>query len=100
MDVATYPTGTFTLTRSITLAPVPASGKVRTYHATGNLTLHGHTRQVTFGLKAERTATQIRASGSIPITFADWGIPNPSFGTFVTTENHGVMEFLLVLQKR
>jgi hypothetical protein len=55
---------------------------------------------VTFGLKAERTATRIRASGSIPITFADWGIPNPSFGTFVTTENHGVMEFLLVLQKR
>jgi polyisoprenoid-binding protein YceI len=100
MDVATYPTGTFTLTRGITLAPVPASGKVRTYHATGKLTLHGHTRQVTFGLKAERTATQIRASGSIPITFADWGIPNPSFGSFVTTENHGVMEFLLVLQKR
>jgi polyisoprenoid-binding protein YceI len=100
MDVATYPTGTFTLTRGITLAPVPASGKVRTYHATWKLTLHGHTRQVTFDLKAERTATQIRASGSIPITFADWGIPNPSFGSFVTTENHGVMEFLLVLQKR
>src|SRR2546430_1915455 len=68
--------------------------------ATGKLTLHGQTRQVTFDLKAERTATQIRASGSIPITFADWGIPNPSFGSFVTTENHGVMEFLLVLQKR
>jgi hypothetical protein len=31
MDVATYPAGTFTLTRSIALAPVPASGKVRTY---------------------------------------------------------------------
>jgi polyisoprenoid-binding protein YceI len=100
MDVATYPTGTFTLTRSIALAPVPASGKVRTYRATGNLTLHGHTRQVTFGLTAERTATQIRASGSIPVTFADWGIPNPSFAGFVTTENHGVMEFLLVLQRR
>jgi polyisoprenoid-binding protein YceI len=100
MDVATYPTGTFTLTRSIALAPVPTSGKARTYQATGNLTLHGRTQQVTFGLKAERTATQIRASGSIPITFADWGIPNPSFGSFVTTENHGVMEFLLVLQKR
>ncbi|HEY7360466.1 MAG TPA: YceI family protein, partial [Streptosporangiaceae bacterium] len=47
LDVATYPTGTFTLTRSIGLAPVPATGKVVTYHATGNLTLHGRTRQVT-----------------------------------------------------
>ena len=66
MDVATYPAGTFTLTRAISLAPVPATGKIQTYHATGNLTLHGHTRQVTFGLSAERTATQIRVSGSIP----------------------------------
>jgi len=99
MDVATYPTGTFTLTRAISLAPVPATGQVRAYRATGNLTLHGHTRQVTFTLSAERTATQIRASGSIPVTFADWDIPNPSFAGFVTTQNHGVLEFLLVLNR-
>ena len=99
MDVATYPAGTFTLTRAISLAPVPATGKIRTYHATGNLTLHGHTRQVTFGLSAERTATQIRVSGSIPVTFADWDIPNPSFAGFVTTDNHGVLEFLLVFRR-
>jgi len=99
MDVATYPTGTFTLTRAIRLAPVPATGKIQTYRATGNLTLHGRTRQVTFGLSAERTATQIRVSGSIPITFADWNISNPSFAGFVTTENHGVLEFLLVFRR-
>jgi polyisoprenoid-binding protein YceI len=99
MDVATYPTGTFTLTRAISLAPLPATGKIRTYRATGNLTLHGHTRRVTFGLTAERTATQIRVSGSIPVTFADWDIPNPSFAGFVTTDNHGVLEFLLVFRR-
>jgi polyisoprenoid-binding protein YceI len=99
MDVATYPTGTFTLTRGISLAPVPATGKIMTYHAAGNLTLHGRTRPVTFGLSAQRTATQIRVSGSIPIVFADWGIPNPSFAGFVTTQDHGVLEFLLVLNR-
>ena len=99
MDVATYPTGTFTLTRSISLAPVPATGKIMTYRATGNLTLHGHTRPVTFSLSAQRTATQIRVSGSIPVTFADWDIPNPSFAGFVTTQDHGVLEFLLVLNR-
>ena len=36
-------------------------------------------------------------SGSVPVTFADWNIPNPSFGGVVTTEDHGVMEFLLNL---
>jgi len=100
MDVATYPTGTFTLTRGIGLAPVPAAGKVRAYRATGSLTLHGHTRQVSFGLEAKRSATQIRVSGSIPVTFADWGIPNPGFAGFVTTQDHGALEFLLVFQKR
>ena len=27
--------------------------------------------------------------------FADWDIRNPSFAGFVTTQNHGVLEFLL-----
>jgi polyisoprenoid-binding protein YceI len=99
MNTATYPTGTLTLTRPITLAPLPAAGVVKKYTASGNLTLHGHTRAVTFPLSAERTAGQIEISGSIPILFADWGIPNPSFTGFVTTQNHGVLEFLLKLAR-
>jgi polyisoprenoid-binding protein YceI len=95
MDVTTYPTGTFTLTRPISLAPVPATGVIKTYKATGKLTLHGHTRQVTFGLKAERTGGKIEVSGSIPVTFAAYGIGNPSFGSFVTTQSHGILEFLM-----
>ena len=95
MDVTTYPTGTFTLTRPISLAPMPAAGVIKTYTATGKLTLHGHTRQVTFGLKAERTGGKIEVSGAIPVTFADYGIGNPSFGSFVTTQNHGILEFLM-----
>jgi polyisoprenoid-binding protein YceI len=95
MDVTTYPTGTFTLTRPISLAPVPAAGVIKTYKATGKLTLHGHTQEVTFGLKAERTGGRIEVNGSIPVTFADYGIGNPSFGSFVTTQNHGILEFLM-----
>lgn len=95
MDVATYPTGTFALTRPIALAPVPAAGTIKTYSATGNLTLHGQTRPVTFPLKAERTGSGIEVQGAIPVLFSKWGIPNPSFTGFVTTQNHGIMEFLL-----
>jgi hypothetical protein len=54
---------------------------------------------VTFPLSAERTAGQIEVSGSIPILFANWDIPNPSFTGFVTTQNHGVLEFLLKLAR-
>jgi polyisoprenoid-binding protein YceI len=95
MDVTTYPVGSLTLTRPISLTPVPAAGKIKSYTATGRLTLHGHTREVTFAVRAERVGSKIEISGSIPVKFADYGIGNPSFGSFVTTENHGVLEFLL-----
>jgi polyisoprenoid-binding protein YceI len=95
METSTYPTGTLTLTTPIALGTLPAAAVIRTYHATADLTLHGHTRKVTFALAAERTATGIEVSGSIPILFADWDIGNPSFAGFVTTQNHGLLEFLL-----
>jgi polyisoprenoid-binding protein YceI len=99
MDTSAYPTSTLTLARPVTLAPVPAPGTVRTYAVTADLTLHGHTRAVTFPLSAERTSGEIEVSGSIPILFADWNIPNPSFTGFVTTQNHGTLEFLLKLAR-
>lgn len=99
MDVATYPVGSFALTRPIGLAPVPAAGESKSYTATGRLTLHGHTREVTFPVRAKLAGGKIEITGSIPVTFADYGIGNPSFGSFVTTENHGVLEFLLDFSK-
>jgi polyisoprenoid-binding protein YceI len=99
MDVAAYPTGTFTLTRPIALAPVPAAGAVRDYTASGRLTLHGTTRAVTFSLRAELVNGRIEVTGSIPVLFADYNIQNPSFAGFVTTQNHGTLEFLLVFTK-
>ena len=95
MDTASYPTGTLTLASPINLGTLPAAGTIGTYQATANLTLHGHTRSVTFALQAERTSTGIEVSGSIPIVFADYGIANPSFSGFVTTQDHGLLEFLV-----
>jgi polyisoprenoid-binding protein YceI len=95
MDTSAYQTGTLTLTQPIALGSLPAGGVIRTYHATANLTLHGRTSPVTFTLQAERTSAGAEVSGSIPIVFADWGISNPSFSGFVTTQNHGLLEFLI-----
>lgn len=95
MDTSQYPTGTLRLTSPIALAPVPATGTVKVYHAAGQLTLHGHTRAVSFALSAERASAGLEISGSIPIVFADYGIANPSFAGFVTTQNHGELEFLI-----
>jgi polyisoprenoid-binding protein YceI len=99
MDVSQYPTGTFTLTSAIDLAPLPVGGVIRDYTAHGNLTLHGTTRAVTFTLTAERKGAQIEVAGHIPVLFADYNIQNPSFAGFVTTQDHGLLEFLLVFDR-
>ena len=96
MDVSQYPTGTFTLTSPIDLAPLPATGVIKDYTAHGRLTLHGATRPVTLALTAKRKGSQIEVSGDIPVLFSDYGIANPSFAGFVTTQDHGLLEFLLV----
>ena len=99
MEVATYPTATFTLTSPIDLAPLPADGVIKQYTAHGNLTLHGTTHAVTFTLSAKRTGSQIEVSGDIPVVFADYNIENPSYAGLVTTQNHGLLEFLLVFNQ-
>jgi len=99
MDVAQYPTGTFTLTSPIDLAPLPASGVVKDYTAHGRLTLHGTTRSVTFTLTAELRGGHIEVAGDIPVPFSDYDIQNPSFAGFVTTQDHGLLEFLLILNR-
>ena len=95
MDTASFPTGKLALSGPINLGAVPPDGVIRSYQANASLTLHGHARTVAFTLQAERTATGIEVSGSIPILFADYGIANPSFGGFVTTQDHGLLEFLV-----
>ena len=99
MDVSQYPTGTFTLTSPIGLAPLPAAGVIKEYAAHGDLTLHGTTRAVTFTLTAERKGSRIEVAGDIPVLFADYNIQNPSFAGFVTTQDHGLLEFLLVFNR-
>jgi polyisoprenoid-binding protein YceI len=98
MDTATYPTATFKLVQPITLGSLPADGVTVTATASGELTVHGTTKPVTVQVTAQRSGDSFKVSGAIPVTFADYTIPNPSFGP-VTTEDHGEIEFLLAFTR-
>lgn len=98
MDTADFPTATFELTAPITLDSLPSDLTEVTVSATGDLTLRGTTKSVTFDLTARRNGATIEVNGTIPITFADWGIPNPST-PLASTDDHGVLEFLLVFAR-
>jgi polyisoprenoid-binding protein YceI len=96
MDVAQFPTATFTLTQPIDLGSLPADGQRVSTRATGRLTLRGTTKTVTIDVDAQRSGAGIEVASTIPITFDEWGIPNPSFGP-AQTDDHGEIELLLVL---
>ena len=62
--------------------------------ATGDLTLRGQTRSVTFDLTARRNGNTIEVNGSIPITWSDYNIPAPSGGP-AQVQDAGQIEFLM-----
>lgn len=98
MDVATHPQAGFELSSPIDFGSVPEVGGRLTASANGRLTLRGATKPVTFDVEAERTATGFTVAGSIPITFSDYGIPNPSAGP-AQVGDEGELEFLLVFAR-
>ena len=98
MNVTRYPTATFKLTQPIDLGTLPAGGATVTVPATGELTLHGTKKTVTTTLTAKRSGGTIQVNGTIPVVFADYNIPNPTFGP-AQTEDHGEIEFLIAFTK-
>jgi polyisoprenoid-binding protein YceI len=95
MDTATYPSATFELTEPIDLEAVPDDLEEVTASVTGELTLRGVTNEVTFDLTARRNDDTIEVNGAIPISLADYDIPDASLGP-ATVGDTGEVEFLLV----
>ncbi len=98
MSTSQYPTATFRLTSPIALGAIPAPGTSITASATGELTLRGVTRSVTFPLTARLDGDRIGVLGNIDIVFSDYGIANPS-NSFVKTGDNGLLEFVLVFDR-
>ncbi|EIV95528.1 YceI family protein [Frankia sp. QA3] len=99
MDTGTFPTATFTLAEPVDIGTVPTDSKTtRSVTAKGDLTLRGTTNRVTMTLQSRWDGTSIRTVGQLPVVFADYGIPNPSFPG-ISTEDHGIMEVSLIFTR-
>ena len=97
MSADEFPTATFALTAPIELGTEPVDGVEVAVSASGDLTLRGVTKAVTFDLTAKVENGRIGVLGAIPVVFADYGIANPSTGG-ITTEDNGLLEFILVFE--
>lgn len=91
-----HPTATFTLTQPVELPEI--GGDAVKVKATGDLELAGESRPVTAAIEVVRSGGTVRASGSVDVTFADWGIQAPNLG-FVKVEDTGQIEFLVELER-
>ncbi len=98
MEVDQFPTATFVLTAPIEFGAIPDEGGTVSAEATGDLTLHGVTRSVTFEVEATFKNGRIGVLGQIPVLFADYDIDNPSRGP-ISTEDNGLLEFVLILDR-
>jgi polyisoprenoid-binding protein YceI len=98
LNTAQFPNATFTLTQPITLASVPADLEEVKPDATGDLTIHGTTKSVTFPITARRNGATIEVNGSVPIRWSDYDIGAPSGGP-AQVEDSGQMEFLVTFMR-
>jgi polyisoprenoid-binding protein YceI len=95
LETDQFPTATFKLTQPIDLGAAPAEGQAVSVTAIGDLTLHGQTKSVQIPLKAKRAGGVIVVTGSLEITFADFGIAKPTSFLVLSVQDQGTLELQL-----
>ena len=95
LETDEFPTATFELTQPIELAAAPELGVPFDVQATGNLTLHGVTKEVTIPLSVRWSGEFIDVAGQLPIVLADFQIDPPNVGGFVSVAEDGILELQL-----
>ena len=95
IQTAQFPTATFVLGSPIDLGAIPAQGQAIQVTANGSLTLHGVTKDVAIPLTATLDDSTIVITGSLSITFADYGIEKPTSFSVLSVADQGTMELQL-----
>jgi len=99
LETATFPTATFTLTSPIDLGSVPVDGTEISATASGQLTLHGQTKDVQIPLRAKLSGNTVVVTGSLDIAFADYGISKPNSFAVLSIADTGTLELQLFFTK-
>ena len=99
LDTGEYPTATFTLTEPIDLGDDAATGAAVDVTATGDLTIHGVTRQVEIPLQARLVDGTVVVVGSLDLTFSDYEVDVPQSPVVLSVDDHGTLELQLLLTR-
>ena len=97
LSVSRFPKGTFSLSAPVELGADAAAGKPIKVDATGSLTIKGVTKTVTIPIEAQLVNGTVVVVGSTNIVFADYGVSVPRSAVVLSVEDHGILEFQLLL---
>lgn len=89
-----FPTATFELTEPIPLG-APSAGQDVKVKATGNMTIHGVTKPLTFDLDARWSGDTIEVAGTAPITLSEFGVDVGGFAIAARVDDKATIELQL-----
>ncbi len=99
LETAKFPTAKLKLLEPIAFGKAPAEGSSVKQKGSVEMTIKDVTKTVAVDVEARIKAGKIEIAGAIPLTWADWNVPDPSFGGQISVEPSGLMEFLVVFAK-
>lgn len=98
LDTPNTPHATISIAQPVPLSAAFGAGETMTATVTAQLQLRGTTHPVTLTMSGRRDGSALQVAGSVPVSFEDWGIPDPTgYGWLASVADHAVAEFYLVL---
>lgn len=99
LETGSFPTATFTATSISNLdTSAIADGATVTFNLNGTFELRGVTKDVTWTVEATRKQDVISAIADLDFLFADYDINPPDIGGFVSVEDGGVLQAVIIAQ--
>jgi polyisoprenoid-binding protein YceI len=102
LEISAFPEATFVLTSPIALPDDVESGQEVTSSATGDLTLHGVTKEITFDVTvvADGERFKVTPTDFIPIALADYDMSVQAPGFVADIGDEGSFDFVLTLEQQ
>jgi polyisoprenoid-binding protein YceI len=100
LQTDSFPTATFKLTAPVAVPAAALAGTASDVTLTGDLTLHGVTKNVSIPAKAQLVNGVISVAGSLAFPLSDYSITAPNIGGFIVSiADTGTLEFLVNFTK-
>lgn len=98
LETATFATATFTVESITGVDASLAPEEEHAFQMTGTLDLHGVQKEVTWDVEARREGNVITALATTNFLFADFGIPVPNIGGFVSVQDDVTLQMQIIAQ--